>query len=159
MKRSGRKDSGSSDISGFLVSPLRDVSKEVGGPIANWCKRKVTDHIFAMTKAPLGIWYPRYWSFSVVAWGIPIEKESQHQRIAKQRNQGAFLRWQEGSIYIAFWGWKDNTSITVLEVTHLYNSTTSASRYGREWRSAKSGSRSFPMTRSISSRALRYTSG
>ena len=49
-----------------------------GGPIANWCKRKVTDHMFAKTKVPLGIWYPRYWSLSLVAWGIPIEKESQY---------------------------------------------------------------------------------
>ena len=41
-------------------------------------KRKVTDHKFAMTIAPLGIWYPRYWSVSVDAWGIPVEKKYQY---------------------------------------------------------------------------------
>ena len=65
-------------------------------------KEKVTDHKFTTTTAPLGIWYPRYWSLSDDAWGIPVKIESQlFLRLAKRRNPGAFLRSQEGSTYIA----------------------------------------------------------
>ena len=64
IKRSGRKDWGSSYISGFLASTLSDISKALS-QLRNWWQetRKGIYHTFVMTREPLGIWYPRYWSF------------------------------------------------------------------------------------------------
>jgi len=146
MKRSGRKDSGSSYISGFLVIPLRDIV-ERPKPMAIGGEIKIQTICLPLRANPL--------EYDIQ--GIDHLELMYGGRLWRKKVSISYIMEKPGSIPKVAGGchlhytFKKGGSCRKLEVTCLYNSVTSASRYGRELRSARTGSRSRPMTRSISS--------
>ena len=107
MNRSGRKDSGSSYISGFLVIALNDISKLMS-QVRISDKREGRVHTIRLP------WQENPWEYDIQDtghFGLTYGESlwEMNQQLLQNRSRGAFLRWAEGSTYNTFLATENDT--------------------------------------------------